>query len=99
MLTVSAVSDVDDQWAVTECLEQLDDLVFDALKGSPAALAQLELLWPSAVGSLGYDVLAESREQYLRKGLTIWHEFLDGEGRRSERAMAALDVLCVLFTD
>lgn len=99
MLTDSAILDADDPLTVTECLEQLDDVVFEALRGSPAALAQLELLWPSAVGSLGYDVLAESREQYLRKALTIWHDFLDAEGRRSDSALAALDVLCVLFND
>jgi hypothetical protein len=99
MRTDSAVLDVDDQWSVTECLEQLDDVVFDALRGSPAALAHLELLWPSAIGSLGYDVLAESREQYLRKALSIWHDFFDAEGRRSDSAMAALDVLCVLFSE
>ncbi len=58
---ISDIADSElDQPSVTECLERLDDVVFDALRGSPAAIAQLELLWPSAVESLGYDVLAES---------------------------------------
>lgn len=99
MIADFAVLEANDQQSVTECLEQLDDVVFDALRGSPAALAQLELLWPSVVGSLGHDMLAESREQYLNRALQIWRDFLDAEGPRSDSAMAALDVLCVLFND
>jgi hypothetical protein len=85
---------------VLEKLELLDDLVFGAIDGNAAALAQLQTLWPSLHEELGDPLLAESREQYLRHALLIWEESTAPSGTRDPaRAVQALDVLCVLFDE
>ena len=82
---------------VLELLERIDDLVFTAIGGDERALVELEVLWPTVAGELEPAVIEQSREQYLRSALTIWGECVEGNIRRPERAVAAIDVLCVLF--
>jgi hypothetical protein len=85
---------------IQEKLETLDDAVFEALSGQTRAVEQLKLLWPALRAELGEDLLAESREQYLRYGLSIWQQCVDaGAIRDPSRAVQALEVLCVLFDD
>jgi hypothetical protein len=85
---------------VLERLEQLDDVVFEAISGSTTSLEQLETLWPQVRAELGDDLVSESREQYLRYALSIWEECLGPDGvRNPAHAAAALDVLCVLFDE
>jgi len=85
---------------VLEELERLDDVVFEAISGSTACLEELETLWPRVRDELGDELVAESREQYLRYALSIWEECLDPDGiRNPSRAAAALDVLCILFDE
>lgn len=84
---------------VLEFIEQIDDLVFEAIDGSPQALANLQLLWPLAWDRLDRELVEQSREQYLRCALSIWNECIERRDRRPERAVAAIDVLCVLFDD
>jgi hypothetical protein len=85
---------------VVEKLEALDDAVFDAISGRAAALVHLRELWPVMRSELGDDMLAESREQYLRYALSVWEQCVDeGTIREPTRAVQALDVLCVLFDD
>lgn len=79
-------------------LEQLDDVVYEALDGQATALEELEQLWPEVLAELGEELVAESREQYLRYALQIWERSLGPDGlRKPGRAAQALDVLCVLF--
>ncbi len=79
-------------------LEQLDDVVYEALDGQATALEELERLWPEVLAELGDELVAESREQYLRYAIQIWERSLGPDGlRRPGRAVQALDVLCVLF--
>jgi len=79
-------------------LEHLDDVVFDAISGKESALSELRTLWPHICESLGEDLLAESREQYVRYALTIWEEGSQkGAMRYPSRAVQALDVLSILF--
>ncbi len=80
-----------------DMLERVDDLVFTAINGDNLALAELEVLWPTIVCELNEDLVEQSREQYLRCALSIWGECVDGEVHKPERAVAAIDVLCVLF--
>ena len=81
-----------------EKLELLDDLVYDAISGRPGALEQLRSLWPVLRDELDYQMLAESREQYLRYALTIWESCVDDNNiRNPAKAIPALDVLCLLF--
>ena len=83
-----------------EMLEQLDDVVYDAINGRAASLEELETLWPKVLEELGEPAVAESREQYLRYALAIWDNCTQsGCVRNASRAVQALDVLCVLFGD
>ncbi len=85
---------------VLQKLEKLDDLVFEAISGKQSALEQLRAYWAEVCIELGDDLLATSREQYLRHALSIWEESVDPDGlREPTRAMQALDVLCVLFDE
>jgi hypothetical protein len=83
-----------------EKLELLDDLVYDAIAGRPGALEQLQSLWPVLREELDRQMLAESREQYLRYALTIWEGCVnDNNIRNPAKAVQALDVLCMLFEE
>ncbi len=85
---------------VLEKLEQLDDLVYEAISGKADSLAAPRTAWPNMLSELGDDLLAESREQYLRYALSIWEECADGDQiRQPGRAIQALDVLCLIFGD
>ncbi len=85
---------------VLEKLELLDDLVYDAISGRPGALEQLQTLWPALREKLDFQILAESREQYLRFALTIWENCIDDNNvRNPAKAVQALDVLCLLFEE
>jgi len=85
---------------VLEALEHLDDVVYDAINGRADHLEELKTLWPTTVAALGEELVAESREQYLRYALAAWEEGNDRDGlRQPARAAHALDVLCILFDD
>jgi len=95
----SAFLDADSPEVVAR-LETLDDVVFDAIQGKAAALADLHALWPALKSELGEPLLAESREQYIRYALSIWQEPSNIEGNHDPaRAVYALEVLCVLFDE
>jgi hypothetical protein len=81
-------------------LETLDDAVFDAINGHEAAVSLVQSLWPALRAELGDELLAESREQYLRYAISVWEQCLDGGAVRDPaRAVHALDVLTVLFDE
>jgi hypothetical protein len=83
---------------ILEELEQLDDMVFEAIAGKRAAIESLRALWPRLVTNLPQGLLDESRCQYLRHALSMWRDCVEGEEiREPGRAIAALDVVDVLF--
>jgi hypothetical protein len=83
-----------------EKLEALDDAVFEAMGGCAVAIERLGTLWPAVRHELGDDLIAESREQYLRYALSVWEDCVgDGVVRDPTRAVQALNVLCVLFDE
>ena len=83
-----------------ERLEVLDDLVYEAIGGDPTAMRKLAEAWPKLKTELSAPLLAESREQYLRYALSIWEGCVDVDGlRHANRAVQALDVLCLLFEE
>ena len=84
---------------VLEMLERVDDLVFAAISGDPRALAELEVVWPLTASELDEELVEQSREQYLRCALAICGDLSEGEVRRPEQALAAIDVLSVLFEE
>ncbi|MEN6458008.1 MAG: hypothetical protein ABFC63_03695 [Thermoguttaceae bacterium] len=98
--TLSTNSPEFDSPEALERLEQLDDLVYDAINGQPGAIEQLQTVWPKLGEELGEASLAESREQYLRYALSVWDQCAQGDGlRHPNQAIQALDVLCLLFGD
>lgn len=81
-----------------EKLELLDDVIFSAIGGNRAALEELRQIWPALRSQLGDELLAESREQYLRHSLMIWQGSVDPSGNRDpQKAIEALDVLSIIF--
>ncbi len=85
---------------VRERLEALDDAVYEAIDGRETALERLTKLWPATLAELGPQLVAESREQYLRYALSIWETCADAHGVHDPcRSVQALDVLCVLFDE
>jgi len=80
-------------------LEELDDLVYDAIAGRPGAFEELTEFWPSALAQLEGESLVESREQYVRYALGLWGQGDAGGIQDPQRAMGALDVLCLLFPE
>lgn len=82
-----------------EKLELLDDLVYDAISGKTETLPRLETLWPQLCQELDAELLAESREQYLRYALSLWEELSNPSISGAEMAVHALDVLCLLFNE
>jgi hypothetical protein len=81
-------------------LEQLDDLVYEAINGRPGAMERLEAAWPKLAAELDEELLAVSREQYLRYALSVWDQYVGADGtRQPARAVQAVDVLCLLFGD
>ncbi len=85
---------------ILERLERLDDLVYAAMDGQGAAMESLRAYWPKVAAELEEEILAESREQYLRYAMSIWEGCVDPDGIRNPgRAVRALDVLCLLFND
>lgn len=86
--------------AAMEHLERLDDTVFEAIAGKPGALEQLRRLWPEVLARLGPHLVEESREQYLHHALRVWRNCLEGDQiRNPELAVAAMDVVCLLFNE
>ncbi len=83
-----------------ERFRALDSVVFDALSGKAEALGQLAQLWPQLIDELDAELVNESREEYLRYALDAWlARARTADARDPQRAIAALDVLSVLFKD
>jgi hypothetical protein len=81
---------------VRELLEELDDAMFEAIPGNPAALKTAALLWRRAVDELGWELVEESREQYLRFAVEITRQFEWSGVHEPEKAVAAIEVIELL---
>ena len=78
---------------IWEKLEQLDDLVYEAISGRSNTMEQLQEEWPKIAAQLGETLLSESLEQYLRYAMSIWDECTATDWRpRPRSATQALDV-------
>ena len=82
--------------AVRAMLEELDDVVFSAVRGDEEALEQTRTLWPQVVATIGWELVEESREQYLRFAIDITQRFETDTARKPEHAVAALEVISLL---
>ncbi len=81
---------------VNALLEDLDDAIFAALQGNPQALQQAYTLWPQVVGTIGWDLVEESREQYLRYAIEITRSCDQANIRTPEHTLAAIEVISLL---
>ncbi len=87
-----------DEPETVEKLEHLDDLVYDAIGGKPAALARLKAFWPQVRDAVHEELLDESKDQYLRCALSTWIASIQADSvRDAAQAAQSLEVLCVLF--
>jgi hypothetical protein len=86
-----------DEPAVTDTLETLDDLVFEAIEGKREALARLRKAWPQALAALGAEAVEESRLLYVERATAIWAKYNSGIQRRPDLAASALEVLTLIL--
>jgi hypothetical protein len=79
-------------------LERLDDLVYETIAGKESAAQELAAYWPKVREELGDELLAESREQYIRYAVTLWQQCASPQGvHPANSAIRSLDVLSILF--
>ena len=81
---------------VCELLEQLDDLVFDALGGCETSRKQVDKLWQIAGVVLGDELLDDSREQYLRRAAEVIEQFDRTGPHGPQQAVTALGIIRLL---
>ena len=77
-------------------LEELDDVIFAAIMGDSEALDRSRTLWSQVVAELGWELVDESREQYLRYAIDVTRRFENEDLRSPERAIAALEIISLL---
>jgi hypothetical protein len=80
-------------------LEELDDVVFQAIRGDATSLEQVRTLWPQVVEQIGWELVEESREQYLRYSTDLAKRLEHQEIRDPQRAMAAIEIIELLMRD
>ncbi|MEM8943831.1 MAG: hypothetical protein AAGD11_01505 [Planctomycetota bacterium] len=81
---------------VRAMLEDLDDVIFAAVRGDEAALQQAHVLWPQVVQAIGWELVEESREQYLRFAIDVTQRQDINRIRKPEHAVAALEIISLL---
>lgn len=83
---------------VMESLEELDDVVFEAIAGKRSAIDRLKQLWPKLIERLSPCLAEESREAYCRHAMQKWLDCTEnGSSRNPKLAVSLMDVLTVLL--
>src|SRR3972149_2486109 len=77
-------------------LESLDDVIFAAIDGDPAALHESVDAWERAVAELGHDAIEETRRQYLRHAQGVWESLRHQEGQPPHKIFAAIEIIGLL---
>jgi hypothetical protein len=77
-------------------LEALDDVIFAAIEGDPAALQKSEDAWQRAVAELGHDAIEETRGQYLRHAQGVWESLRHQEVQPPHKIFAAIEIIGLL---
>jgi hypothetical protein len=80
----------------TARLEWLDDLMFAAIDGDPAALDCAADAWKRTREELGDSALEESRVQYLRHAQTVWHSLRGQSNHAPHKVFAAIEIISLL---
>lgn len=81
---------------VVERLEALDDVIFAAIDGNARALQDACFAWETAVRDLGWEVVEESRQQYLRCAQSIWDESRRHPDDSPHYPFAAIEIIGLL---
>lgn len=93
----SALLDLDHPTLI-EKLEELDGAVLDAINGVDGSMQRLTTLWPEITSVLTPRLVDESRGQYVQFAIRRWRNSgPERDTRKMERAVAALEVLSLLF--
>lgn len=79
-----------------EQIEALDDVIFAALDGNPAALDESARLYRQAASQTHPAALDESREQYLKRAESIVADYRDRVGGSLAQTFAALEILTLV---
>ena len=80
-------------------LEELDDAIFGAIQGSDEALDQAKSLWPRAIAEIDWQLVDESREQYLRFAVETSKTCALSDQHSPENAIAVLEIISLLTKD
>ena len=81
---------------VIERLEALDDVIFAAIDGDPAALDAAEATWCSTLCELGWETVEESRQQYLRRAQNVWDALREQPNHSPAESFAAIEIMSLL---
>lgn len=84
---------------VRALLEELDDVVFLAIRGDADSLDHARKLWPEVVKQIGWELVEESREQYLRYSTDIARRSEQDPVRDPQKALAVIEVIELLMRD
>lgn len=84
---------------VRALLEELDDVVFLAIRGDADSLEQVRKLWPVVIDRIGWELVEESREQYLRYSTDIARRFEHDDVQDPHKALAVIEVIELLMRD
>ena len=84
---------------VQSMLEELDDVIFDAVRGDTSALQRAHVLWPKVIAEIGWELVEESREQYLRYAVDVIRRFEPSSSAKSERGITAIEIISLLTKD
>ena len=79
-----------------DLLEELDDAIFAALQGNEDSVERAKTLWPRAIAELDWELVEESREQYLRFAVEVSRRLQQSELRSSERSVTELEIIILL---
>lgn len=77
-------------------LEALDDVIFAAIDGDPAALQESVDAWQRAVADLGHEAIEETRRQYLRHAQGVWESLRHQEVQPPHKIFAAIEIIGLL---
>lgn len=80
-------------------LEALDDVIFPAIEGDPAALDVTPNAWKAAVEKLGKEKVEESRHEYLRYAQATWKALRRQAVKDPLRLIAVLKIILMLIGD
>jgi hypothetical protein len=84
---------------VRAMLEELDDVVFLAIRGDLESLELARKLWPQVIEQIGRELVEESREQYLRYSTDLARRFEQDAVRDPQKALAVIEIIELLMRD